>query len=454
MAPAEPPSGPFGRMDPAATFFSTAAMSGVFAADNQVRQMLAFEAALARAEARAGVIPADAAEAIQQACRVEAFDVPALYRDAVAAATLAVPLVKRLGELVGDARYVHWGATSQDAIDTALVLQMRQGFELLEEGLVALGQVCARLADRHRQTLMPGRTLLQQALPITFGLKAARWLSLVTRQLETLRALRSRVMVVQLGGAAGTLSSLGNQGPRVVELLAEELGLGVPDLPWHAERDRVAEVASFLGVLAGGMAKVAGDVLLLAQTEVGELAEGAAPGKGTSSTLPQKRNPVDAVEAVAAARLAIGLVPVVLSAMTQEHERAAGAWQAEWSAVPDLFRWTAGAISHVCAALDGAEVFADRMRQNLDQSQGLSLAESLAMALARKVGKEEAHKRVQALTREVARTGKHLREVAVDAAVLSPEQIERALAPENYLGSTDVFIERALRAFLELPHTR
>jgi 3-carboxy-cis,cis-muconate cycloisomerase len=441
-------------MDPAATFFSTAAMSGVFAADNQVRQMLAFEAALARAEARAGVIPADAAEAIQQACRVEAFDVPALYRDAVAAATLAVPLVKRLGELVGDARYVHWGATSQDAIDTALVLQMRQGFELLEEGLVALGQVCARLADRHRQTLMPGRTLLQQALPITFGLKAARWLSLVTRQLETLRALRSRVMVVQLGGAAGTLSSLGNEGPRVVELLAEELGLGVPDLPWHAERDRVAEVASFLGVLAGGMAKVAGDVLLLAQTEVGELAEGAAPGKGTSSTLPQKRNPVDAVEAVAAARLAIGLVPVVLSAMTQEHERAAGAWQAEWSAVPDLFRWTAGAISHVCAALDGAEVFADRMRQNLDQSQGLSLAESLAMALARKVGKEEAHKRVQALTREVARTGKHLREVAVDAAVLSPEQIERALAPENYLGSTDVFIERALRAFLELPHTR
>jgi 3-carboxy-cis,cis-muconate cycloisomerase len=441
-------------MDPAATFFSTAAMSGVFAADNQVRQMLAFEAALARASARAGVIPPDAAEAIQRACRVEAFDVPALYRDAVAAATLAVPLVKRLGELVGDARYVHWGATSQDAIDTALVLQMRQGFELLEEGLVALGQVCARLADRHRQTLMPGRTLLQQALPITFGLKAARWLSLVTRQLETLRALRSRVMVVQLGGAAGTLSSLGDEGPRVVELLAEELGLGVPDLPWHAERDRVAEVASFLGVLAGGMAKVAGDVLLLAQTEVGELAEGAAPGKGTSSTLPQKRNPVDAVEAVAAARLAIGLVPVVLSAMTQEHERAAGAWQAEWSAVPDLFRWTAGATSHVNAALDGAEVFADRMRQNLDQSQGLSLAESLAMALARKVGKEEAHKRVQALTREVARTGKHLREVAVEAAVLSPEQIERALAPENYLGSTDVFIERALRAFLELPHTR
>src|SRR5260370_878656 len=222
--------------------------------------------------------------------------------------------------------------------DTALMLQMRDGLDLLVAGLNGVCAACATLATEHRHTLMAGRTLLQQALPITFGLKAARWLALAVRQVHALRERRERTLAVQLGGAAGTLASLGDKGLRVVDLLAAELGLPVPDLPWHTEPDRLAEVAATLGVVAGAMAKVAGDVVLLAQTEVGEASEGAAPGKGGSSALPQKHNPVDAINAIASARLAVGVAPVILSAMAQEHERAARGWQAEWAPIPDLCR--------------------------------------------------------------------------------------------------------------------
>jgi 3-carboxy-cis,cis-muconate cycloisomerase len=427
-------------------------MAEVFSAENQVRQMLAFEAGLARAEARTGVIPSAAADAIG-AVRAQDLDLDLLYRDAVPAGTLAIPLVRQLGQRVaGDgAKYVHWGATSQDAIDTGMVLQVRQGLDLLEAGLVQVGGVCAELAEGHRGTIMPGRTLLQQALPITFGLKAARWLGLVSRQLVALREMRPRVLVVQLGGAAGTLASLGSNGLQVLACLADELGLGAPELPWHAERDRVASLAACLGVVAGGMAKIAGDVVLMAQTEVLEVAEAAAAGKGGSSTLPQKRNPVYAMEALAAARLAIGVVPVVMAAMHQEHERAAGAWQAEWSAVPDLFRWTAGAVDRVGAAIDGLEVFPERMRANLDE---MAMAESLSMALAAHVGKEQAHSLIQTVTGRALSGGQSLREAAVREpgvrAALDEGAIERALNPENYLGQTDAFIDRSLAAWRSL----
>jgi 3-carboxy-cis,cis-muconate cycloisomerase len=439
-------------MAPAEAFFSTPEMVSVFSGDNQVRQMLAFEAALARAEARAGVIPSAAADAIAAACQVDNFDLGALFRDAVPAGTLAIPLVRQLGQRVrgdgGGSKYVHWGATSQDAIDTGMVLQVREALFLLDAGLVQLGSLCADLAERHRRSIMPGRTLLQQALPITFSLKAARWLGLVARQLSQLRDLRPRVLVLQFGGAAGTLASLGSDGLAVTEFLAQELGLTPPDMPWHAERDRVASLAGFLGVLAGGMAKIAGDVVLMAQTEVMEVAEAAAPGKGGSSTLPQKRNPVYAIEAIAAARLAIGLVPVIMAATHQEHERAAGGWQAEWSALPDLFRWTAGAVERVHAALDGLEVFPERMRSNLDE---MSLSESLSMALAAHVGKEQAHSVIQAISKRAVSTGKRLRDVALHdetvRSALDEAAIERALQPENYLGCADAFIDRSLSAW-------
>lgn len=433
--------------------FSTPSMSAAFAPVAHVRAMLAFEAALAQAEARAGVIPLEAASAIAAACNVEHFDIAALYREAATAGTPAIPLVRMLTTRVeGEARkYVHWGATSQDAIDTALMLQMRDGLNLLIAALLDVCASCAALAEKHRRTLMAGRTLLQQALPITFGLKAARWLALVTRQVESLRERREKALAVQLGGAAGTLASLGEKGLQVVELLAAQLRLPAPDLPWHTERDRVAEIASTLGVVSGAMAKVAGDVALLAQTEVGEVSEGAAPGKGGSSAMPQKRNPVDAIGAIAAARLAIGVVPVILSAMPQEHERAVGGWQAEWAANPSLFCYTASAVEHVRGALSGLEVDEARMKANLDASGGLLMSESLTMMLARKVGRPEAFRIVQSIGKQISGSGKTLRQAALEdgdvRSVLSPEDIGNALDPAQYLGSADVFIDSALTAY-------
>lgn len=440
---------------PADPFFSTPEMAAVFAPEARVARLLAFEAALARAQARAGIIPATAADAIAASCRVALFDVAAIEREAARAGTLAIPLVRLLTERVGGeaGKFVHWGATSQDAIDTATMLQVRAGLDLLDAGLLDVCAACAALAERHRHTLMVGRTLLQQALPLTFGLKAARWLALVARLVEGLRARRERVLAVQFGGAVGTLAALGDQGPRVIELLAAELGLPVPDLPWHGERDRIGEIASGLGVVAGGLAKVAGDLLLLAQTEVGEVAEGAAPGKGGSSAMPHKRNPVDALAAVAAARLALGAVPVLLSAMAQEHERAAGGWQVEWAALPDLFRYTASAVARVGDALAGLEVDAARMRANLDVTGGLVMAEALVLALAPHVGRPAAYHLVQTATRRAA-AGEDFRQVVLaDAQVrvaLPPEAIERALDPARYLGSTDHFIDRALTRYQAL----
>ncbi len=441
--------------EPVDLMFSTPGMSAAFSSKAHVRGMLAFEAALARAEARAGIIPQEAAAVIAANCRVELFDVAALYRDAAIAGTPAIPLVRMLTSLVdGDAqKFVHWGATSQDAIDTALVLQMREGLDLLVEGLLGVCAACATLAEQHRHTLMAGRTLLQQALPITFGLKAARWLALAVRQVRALRERQEQTLAVQLGGAAGTLASLGDNGLRVVELLAGELGLLTPDLPWHTERDRVAGIAGTLGVVAGAMAKVAGDVVLLAQTEVGETMEGAAPGKGGSSTMPQKHNPVDAVGAIASARLAVGEVQVILSAIEQEHERAAGGWQAEWMAVPNLFRYTACAVERVRGAVGSLQVDPTRMSANLDLTGGLIMAESLTMALAPHMGRPEAQRIVKALCDRAVSSGVHLRQAALDeaqvTALLSLEAIDRAFDPGVYLGSTDAFIDRALEAYHE-----
>ena len=244
--------------------FSTAEMADVFSLEAHVRGMLAFEAALARAEARAEIIPQEAANIITSSCRVIVFDIAALYREAEISGTPVIPLVRMLTEQIGDdaKKYVHWGATSQDAIDTSLVLQMRNGIDLLVSGLLDVCEVCEKLAEQYRNTLMAGRTLMQQAVPITFGLKAARWLAMAVRQVYALREHRERSLVVQLGGAAGTLASLGDKGRQVVELLADELGLSTPDLPWHSERDRIAEIAGTLGVIAGAMAKIANDVAL------------------------------------------------------------------------------------------------------------------------------------------------------------------------------------------------
>jgi 3-carboxy-cis,cis-muconate cycloisomerase len=332
---------------------------------------------------------------------------------------------------------------------------MRDGLGLLERGLRDVARACAGLADRHRRTLMAGRTLLQHAVPVTFGLKAARWLAAVTRLLRRLRETRARVLVVQFGGAAGTLAALGPDGPRVTELLARELDLAVPDLPWHAERDRIGEVAGTLGVVAAAMGKIAGDLALLSQTEVAEVSTGAQAGEGRSSTMPQKRNPVEAVAASACARLALGAVPVLLAAGMQEHERGAGGWQAEWEALPALFRHTAGAVDWVRRALATLTVDAGRMAANLAAAHGLVMAEALAMALAPRVGRDEAYRLVAEVCAQAERAGADLRETAAAhervRATLPAAALERALDPARYLGSADAFIDRALAAFAEEP---
>jgi len=435
--------------------YTTPELAGAFAPANHVAQILAFEAALARAQARAGLIPIAAAEAIAAACRPDLYDVEALYREAARAGTVAIPLVRALTARADDPgpAYVHWGATSQDAVDTAMMLQLRAGLAQIEADLLRLCRACACLAEAHRSTLMPGRTLLQQALPMPFGLKAARWLGLAVRQARALR-LRRAQLAIQLGGAAGTLAALGGQGLAVAELLAEELGLAAPDLPWHAERDRTVALAADLGVAAGAAAKVAHDIVLLAQSEVAEASEAAAPGKGGSSAMPQKRNPIDATMARAAARLAIGLVPTLLGAMDQEHERAAGAWQAEWRALPDLACYAGGAIARAADAVAGLAVDPARMRANLDAGGGLLMAEALTMALAPRLGRPEAQRIVQALCARAVAAGTPLHQEALAdptvGAILNPAAVAAALDPRGYLGSADALIDRALAGYREL----
>jgi len=428
----------------------------IFSVATHVAFMLRFEAALARAEARAGIIPNEAATEIAESCRAELVDVPTLERDALHAGTLAIPLVQHLIAHVPIAArpYVHWGATSQDVIDTALVLQMRDGLTQLADDLADTADTLATLAESHRMSVMPGRTLLQQAVPITFGLKAARWLGSIARQISTLRRVRDDALVLQFGGAAGTLAALGERGLAVAGFLAAELDLTLPDLPWHAERDRPASVVAALGVTAGVIAKIAHDLVLLSQTEVAEVAEGIVAGKGTSSAMPQKRNPVETTNAIAAANLAIGAVPVMLSAMSQEHERGAGGWQTEWTVIPDAFRHTMRAAVHLRSAVASLDVYTDRMRMHLDDASGALMAESLATMLAPHVGRPEAMRLTSGLVEQAFRDRIPLQEATrLDtrvSGVLTSGELIRAFDAASYLGGTQELIDRALRSWRDM----
>jgi len=415
-----------------------------------VQAMLDFEAALAAAEAQAGIIPKEAAAAIEAACRADNFDPATLGREGRSTANPAAPLVSALTEAVeGDAAgYVHWGATSQDVMDTASMLVAHRTLAIVDGELDRVAAACAGLAEEHRATVMVARTLLQQALPTTFGLKAAGWLATVVEARERLAAIP---LAAELGGAAGTLASLGPQGLRVLELLAEQLGLEEPLLPWHTARGSVAELGAALALAAGALGKIALDVKLLAQTEVAEVAEPAGEGRGASSTLPQKRNPVGSALAIACAHQVRGNASVLLDAMAQEHERAAGAWQAEWPALSDALAYTGGAAAAMGEVLGGLDVRPERMRENLESTGGLVLAEAVSMETAERTGRSEAHRIVAAAARRAAESGRPLREELVDDAEvteqLSTEEIDAALDPGNYLGSADAFIDRALNAW-------
>ncbi len=329
--------------------FGSAAMNEVFSDAARLQHMLDFEAALARTAARCGVISASAAAAISSKCKANLIDTDALAAATAAAINPAIPLVKRLTALVAKddpeaAQFVHWGATSQDANDTGLVLQIREALDILDADLAILCADLAKLAQQHRSTVIAGRTLMQHALPTTFGVKVAGWLDSMNRHRERFTQTRTRVLVLQFGGAVGTLAALGENGLQVAAALAEELQLELPAMPWHAQRDRVAEVATTLGLCTGSLGKMARDISLHMQTEIAEVLEPAGEGRGGSSTMPHKRNPVSAAVVLSAATRVPGLVSTMLSAMVQEDERGLGNWQAEWETLPEIFRLTAGAL--------------------------------------------------------------------------------------------------------------
>jgi 3-carboxy-cis,cis-muconate cycloisomerase len=418
----------------------------------RLQAMLNVEAALADAEASVGVIPRAAAEAIRRAAGAELYDAIAIEIEARQAGNLAIPLVRHLTARVGSAdeasaRYVHWGATSQDIIDTALVLQLRESVPVIIEDLARAADAAAGHARRHAQTPMAGRTWLQQATPITFGLKAAGWLDALDRVTRSLRSALDAALVLQLGGASGTLAALGDQGSAVATAMGQGLTLTVAAIPWHAHRDRLAALACALGVATGTTGKIARDLGLLAQTEVAEAHEPAGAAGGSSS-MPHKQNPVRAAIAIGAAVRAPGLVATMLSAMPQEHERGLGGWQAEWDTLPELVTIAGDAAGAMAGALETLVVDPVRMHANLDITGGLVLAEAVVLRLAPAMGKPDAHAHVERAARRAADEHRPFADVLgedpVVAAILDRSNIEQALSPDDYLGSAATFVANVL----------
>ncbi|CAB3664783.1 3-carboxy-cis,cis-muconate cycloisomerase [Trinickia soli] len=435
---------------------STDAMLDVFAPSATVQRMLDVEAALARALAKAGVIPASAAAPIEAACHVDRIDADKLTAAAARAGNLAIPLVRQLTACVASqapeaAKYVHWGATSQDIIDSGMVLQLRDALDRIDLGVAALCDALATQAAKHRDTPMIGRTWLQQALPITLGLKFAQWLDAFERHKERLAQLRMRAIALQFGGAAGTLASLGDAAQPVAQALAKELALPLPSVPWHTQRDRIAEAATVFGLLTGTLGKIARDVSLQMQTEVGELAEPSAAGKGGSSTMPHKRNPVGCAAALTAAARVPGLVATMLGAMVQEHERALGGWQAEWETLPDIARLCSGALANVTDMVSGLEVDTTRLTANLQMTRGLVLAEAVMLALGTSLGRMRAHELVEHASHKAVQSGRTLRDVLCDnpdvTGVLDERQLNALFDPANYSGQARQFVDAVLERY-------
>jgi 3-carboxy-cis,cis-muconate cycloisomerase len=432
---------------------SSAAMRAVCDDVAYLQHMLDFEAALARAETATGVIPASAAGPIAKACKASAFDLAALAEAAAPSGNLAIPLVKVLTAEVAKAdadaaRYVHWGATSQDVIDTAGMLTLRAAIDALLPDLDRAIAGFAKLARQHRNTAAVARTWLQHALPMPFGLKLAEYAAALHRSRKRLQRLRNDGLALQFGGAAGTLAALGEKGLLVAERLAQELKLPLPDAPWHTHRDRIAEAASVFAMLTGTCGKIARDVSLLMQTDVAEAFEPSGKGRGGSSTMPHKRNPVAAATALAAATMAPNLAATIFAAQVQDHERSAGPWQAEWPTLPSLLLVTSGALAAIVDIAGGLEVDVARMRVNLDATGGLIMAEAVTMALAEKIGKGEAHHLVEAASKKAVTDKTGLREVLTKdpkvTAHVSADKLAKLFEPMAYQGASQALIDRLL----------
>ncbi len=432
------------------TLYGSDAMRKIFDERAWFQNMLDVEAALARVQARLGIIPADAAEAIGRAARYENLDTAELAASVRNVGYPVVGVVKGLSRAAGAAgAWTHWGATTQDIMDSATALQMREGLALLRRDLVAMIGGLAGQADAHRRTVMAGRTHLQHALPVTFGLKCAVWLQPLVAHVERIDQLLPRAAIVQFGGAAGTLASLGEQGIAVLSGLAAELRLGEPPAPWHVSRDGFAEAVGFCGLLCGSLAKIATDVILMAQTEVGELAEPYVAGRGSSSTMPQKRNPIASEYVLARPAPCRRWCRSCSAPWRSDHERATGPWQAELLAIPQAFVLTHGALQHAATIAEGMVVDAARMRKNLDSTGGLIVAEAVMMGLAPHArARGRAPCRQARLRRGLGERHSTLADALLDdagvAAKLDRAAIERMTDPERYLGSSGAFIDRVL----------
>ena len=421
----------------------------------RLQGMLDFEAALARAEASCGVIPSATAAAIAAKCDAKLFDFPALQHGAAIAGNLAIPMLQQLNGMVSAddadaAGFVHWGATSQDAIDTGFVLQVRAVLDIVNGEMEQLCRTLATLAEAHRGTVMVGRSWMQHATPTTFGLKVAGWLDALLRHQGRLFEMRRRFLALQFGGAVGNLSALGRDGDAVSQMLAKELALTWPAVAWHSQRDRFAELATTMGMLTGTLGKIARDISLHAQTEIGELHEPMGEGRGGSSSMPHKRNPVSCAVILAAALRVPGLVSTVLSAMVQEDERGLGGWHAEWETVPDILRLSAGALHHLRITMEGLRVDAQRMESNLELTRGLIYAEVVTTALATKIGTKDTRRLVEQACTRASEAKEHLRDTLLKMPRVSEHfvatEISELFNARKHLGNSSAAIDRVLAA--------
>ncbi|WP_010114029.1 3-carboxy-cis,cis-muconate cycloisomerase [Acinetobacter sp. P8-3-8] len=439
-----------------ASLFYQKEVTEIFSDQALVSYMIQAEVALAQAQAQVGVIPESAATAISQSAQfaIEQIDFDALAVATGLAGNIAIPFVKQFTAIVKQqdedaARYVHWGATSQDILDTACILQCRAGLQQIESLIQQCYRTALTQAEQYRSQVMIGRTWLQQALPITLGHKLARWASAFHRDLNRIDAMKSRVFTAQLGGAVGSLASLQDQGTVVVQAFAEQLQLSVPTCTWHGERDRIVEVASVLAMVTGSLGKMARDWSLMMQTEIAEVFEPTAKGRGGSSTMPHKRNPVAAASVLAAANRVPVLMSSLYQSMVQEHERSLGGWHAEWLALPEIFQLCAGALERTLDVLQGMQVNAENMQRNLDCTQGLIMAEAMMMALAPHIGRLQAHHVVEVACKTAVEKNIHLKEVMTELdevqAYFDVNQIEEIFKPASYLGNIQDQIDAVLQ---------
>ena len=432
--------------------FSTAPMRRVFSDENRVQKYLDFEAALARAEARLGIIPQNAADEIARHCHVAEIDFARLEAETVRIGYPVLPAVEQIVALCRDGlgQWCHWGATTQDVTDTATVLQIREALALIEADIDRIAAALADLARKYRDTPMAGRSNLQQAVPITFGYKMAALLAGFERHRQRLAQLRERVLVGEFGGAAGTLASLGARGLEVQAELMKELQLAAPVIAWHTMRDTIAETGCFLGLLAGTCGKFALDVKLSMQTEVAEIFEPFHSGRGSSSTMPQKRNPIASVYITALNSVVRQQVAALLDAMVEDHERSSGPWEIEWIVLPEIFCLTAGALAHTRSVLDGLQIDEKQMRENLNATNGLIVSEAVMMELGRYLGRQRAHDVVYDFCRQALATGRRLSDLlAQDREItmhIDREGLARLCDPANYLGEAGAMVDRVLES--------